>query len=67
LAADAGAAAPGRSSPRLAPASPKAIEWKQIVDDLADLSHVEVEQDSKRAACHPFARRSRPPSVGQNL
>ena len=34
---------------RLAPHRPKAIEWKQIVDDLADLSHVEVEQDGKRA------------------
>ena len=30
---------------RLAPRRPKAIEWRQIVDDLADLSHVEVEQD----------------------
>jgi hypothetical protein len=34
---------------RLAPRRPKAIEWQQIVDDLADLSHVEVEQDGKRA------------------
>lgn len=34
---------------RLAPRPPKAIEWKCIVDDLADLSHVEVEQDGKRA------------------
>ena len=34
---------------RLAPGRPKAIEWQQIVDDLADLSHVEVEQDGKRA------------------
>jgi hypothetical protein len=34
---------------RLAPRRPKAIEWRQIVDDLADLSHVEVEQDGKRA------------------
>jgi hypothetical protein len=34
---------------RLAPTRPKAIEWRQIVDDLADLSHVEVEQDGKRA------------------
>ena len=34
---------------RLAPQRPKAIEWKQIVDDLADLSHVEIEQDGKRA------------------
>ncbi|MEO5374498.1 MAG: transposase [Alphaproteobacteria bacterium] len=34
---------------RLAPRGPKAIEWTRIVDDLADLSHVEVEQDGKRA------------------
>jgi Transposase DDE domain len=34
---------------RLATSRPKAIEWRQIVDDLADLSHVEVEQDGKRA------------------
>jgi hypothetical protein len=34
---------------RLAPRPPKAIEWMQIVDDLADLSHVVVEQDGKRA------------------
>jgi hypothetical protein len=34
---------------RLVPRRPKAIEWQQIVDDLADLSHVEVEQDGKRA------------------
>ena len=33
----------------LAPRPPKAIEWMQIVDDLADLSHVVVEQDGKRA------------------
>jgi transposase len=34
---------------RLAPRQPKAIEWKAIVDDLADLSHVVVSQDGKRA------------------
>lgn len=34
---------------RLAPHGPKAIEWKLIVDDLTDLSHVDVEQDGKRA------------------
>lgn len=34
---------------RLAPGRSKVIEWKQIVDDLADLSRVEVEQDGKRA------------------
>ena len=34
---------------RLAPKPSKPIEWRQIVDDLADLSHVEVEQDGKRA------------------
>lgn len=34
---------------RLAPDRSKTIEWKGIVDDLADLSHVVVEQDGKRA------------------
>ncbi len=34
---------------RLAPKPSKPIEWRQIVDDLTDLSHVEVEQDGKRA------------------
>jgi hypothetical protein len=34
---------------RLAPRRPKAIEWKSIIDDLTDLSHVVVEQDGKRA------------------
>jgi hypothetical protein len=27
----------------------KALEWQQIINDLADLSQVEVEQDGRRA------------------
>jgi hypothetical protein len=34
---------------RLAARRPKALEWQRILDDLADLSEVEVEQDGRRA------------------
>lgn len=34
---------------RLTPRRPQPIPWQQIVDDLTDLSQVEVEQDGKRA------------------
>jgi len=34
---------------RLAARRLKAPEWQQIIDDLADLSQVEVEQDGRRA------------------
>jgi transposase len=34
---------------RLAACRPKALEWQRILDDLADLSEVEVEQDGRRA------------------
>lgn len=34
---------------RLAARRSKALEWQRIVDDLADLSEVEVEQDGRRA------------------
>lgn len=34
---------------RIAPRRSKAIEWNAIIDDLADLSQVVVEQDGKRA------------------
>jgi hypothetical protein len=34
---------------RLAARRPKALEWQRILDDLADLSEIEVEQDGRRA------------------
>jgi hypothetical protein len=34
---------------RLAACRPKALEWQRILDDLADLSEIEVEQDGRRA------------------
>jgi hypothetical protein len=34
---------------RLATRRPKVLEWQRILDDLADLSEVEVEQDGRRA------------------
>jgi Transposase DDE domain len=34
---------------RLAVRSTKPVEWQSIIDDLADLSEVEVEQDGRRA------------------
>jgi hypothetical protein len=34
---------------RLAARRPKVLEWQRILDDLADLSEVEVEQDGRRA------------------
>ena len=34
---------------RRAARRPKALEWQRILDDLADLSEVEVEQDGRRA------------------
>jgi hypothetical protein len=34
---------------RLTPRQPKVIEWKAIIDDLADLSHIVVEQNGKQA------------------
>jgi transposase len=34
---------------RLAARRPKVLEWQRILDDLADLSQVEVEQDGRRA------------------
>jgi Transposase DDE domain len=34
---------------RLAAHRPKALEWQRILDDLADLSEIEVEQDGRRA------------------
>src|SRR5512134_1028568 len=34
---------------RLAVRRPKALEWQRILDDLADLSEIEVEQDGRRA------------------
>ena len=34
---------------RLAARRLKALEWQRIIDDLADLSEVEVEQDGRRA------------------
>jgi hypothetical protein len=34
---------------RLASGRAKAIEWRRIVDDLADLSEIDVEQDGRRA------------------
>ena len=34
---------------RLAARRPKALEWRRILDDLADLSEIEVEQDGRRA------------------
>ena len=34
---------------RLAARRPKALEWQRILDDLTDLSEVEVEQDGRRA------------------
>jgi hypothetical protein len=34
---------------RLAGRRPKALEWQRILDDLADLSEIEVEQDGRRA------------------
>ena len=34
---------------RLAVRRPKALEWQRILDDLAGLSEIEVEQDGRRA------------------
>jgi Transposase DDE domain len=34
---------------RLAARRQKALEWQRIIDDLADLSEIEVEQDGRRA------------------
>jgi transposase len=34
---------------RLAARRPKALEWQRILEDLADLSEIEVEQDGRRA------------------
>jgi hypothetical protein len=34
---------------RLAGRRPKALEWQRILDDLADLSEIEVKQDGRRA------------------
>ena len=34
---------------RLAACRPKALEWQRILDDLVDLSEIEVEQDGRRA------------------
>jgi hypothetical protein len=34
---------------RLATRRPKALEWQRILDDLADLSEIKVEQDGRRA------------------
>ena len=34
---------------RLAARRSKAIEWQRILDDLADLSEIEIEQDGRRA------------------
>jgi hypothetical protein len=34
---------------RLATRRQKALEWQRIIDDLADLSEIEVEQDGRRA------------------
>ena len=33
----------------LAARRPKALEWQRILDDIADLSEIEVEQDGRRA------------------
>src|SRR5512147_1728521 len=34
----------------------KALEWRRIIDDLADLSEIEVEQDGRRALLRTAAR-----------
>jgi hypothetical protein len=34
---------------RLAARRSKNLEWQRIVDDLADLSEIEIEQDGRRA------------------
>jgi hypothetical protein len=34
---------------RLAARHAKGLEWQRIIDDLADLSEIEVEQDGRRA------------------
>jgi hypothetical protein len=34
---------------RLAARREKAIEWQRVVDDLADLSEIDIEQDGRRA------------------
>jgi hypothetical protein len=38
---------------RLAARRPKALEWQRILDDLADLSEIEVEQDGRGSEPHP--------------
>ena len=34
---------------RLAARRSKSVEWQRILDDLADLSEIEIEQDGRRA------------------
>jgi hypothetical protein len=41
----------------------KCLEWQRILDDLAELSEIEVEQDGKRACCAPHPARPSIPSA----